>query len=124
MSIEMSFSTSDFWSSIAAEFGFLVMFASTSFLLTLCAGKQNPSKLPPATAQPKYVSKTCNKKSGLLNDDPDLKSDKIVVAARPGAGAVSGNVPPSDPTTGTTGANLPPKDDQNKENATGSKDQV
>ncbi|KAI6206123.1 hypothetical protein M3Y94_00870800 [Aphelenchoides besseyi] len=123
----MNFWTLDLWSSMVVEFGFLVMFASTSFLFTFCAGKQSQSKLPPATAQPKYVSKTCNKKSGLLNDDPDLKSDKIVVAARPGAGAVSGNVPPSDATAGTagtTGTNLPLKDDQNKENVTGSKDQV
>ncbi|KAI6234788.1 hypothetical protein M3Y99_00768900 [Aphelenchoides fujianensis] len=86
---------------------------------TCCRRPPGAAAPPPSAVPAGYVSKSCNKKSGLLNDDPDLKSDKLLLAGKPS----SANAPAETQNMGaaaassTTGA--PPN-----EAAGGSKDPV
>ncbi|KAI6190870.1 hypothetical protein M3Y97_00165800 [Aphelenchoides bicaudatus] len=47
-----------------------------------CAGKKSHLQQKTPTPAPLYVSKACNKKEGLCNDDPDLKSDKLLMVGK------------------------------------------
>uniref|UniRef100_A0A7E4UU32 Lipoprotein n=1 Tax=Panagrellus redivivus TaxID=6233 RepID=A0A7E4UU32_PANRE len=87
--------------------GALILGILSTTLLPGCGGKKKdaPEGGGDGKQQP-MPTKKCNTKSGLLNDDPDLKSDKLM--AKPAEGGGDGAAAPSASGAPTKSGAAPP----------------